>query len=310
MKREFYYPSRDSSVKIHAVEWIPEDEVKGILQISHGMAEYIDRYDEFAAYLCRAGYYVVGQDHLGHGQSVNHPDHLGFFHQTHGNQYVIGDIAELRRITTDKYPDIPYFMLGHSMGSFLLRQYIQSEGTGLSGVIIMGTGYQPALVLHLGRLMCRMIAGVKGWQYRSSFINNMGLGGYNKSFQPPRTAVDWISKDEAIVDKYVKDPLCTFMFTVNGYYHMFGGMLVLTKKDNRDKINKNLPILFASGADDPVGGFGKSVRKVYQQYTESGIRDIEMKLYKDDRHEILNETDRLEVYKDMYQWLEQKRACS
>jgi len=307
MKREFYYPSCGQRVQIHAIEWIPEGEVKAILQISHGMAEYINRYDEFANYLCKSGFYVVGQDHLGHGQSITHEDDLGFFHETHGNEYVVGDIRELRRLTAGKYPSVPYFMLGHSMGSFLLRQYLQTDGKGLAGAIIMGTGYQPAPLLRLGKLMCRLIAGSKGWQYRSSLINNMGLGGYNKSFQSPRTSVDWITKDETIVDNYMKDPLCTFVFTVNGYYHLFCGMQTLTKKANVDKVLKDLPVLFASGEEDPVGGFGKAVRKVYQQYTKAGIKDVQMKLYKNDRHEILNETDRWEIYEDIHQWLEQRR---
>ena len=304
MKKEFYYLSQDQESQIHAIEWIPEGEVKAVLQISHGMVEYIDRYDEFARYLSARGYYVVGQDHLGHGQSVSHEDDLGFFHETHGNDYVIGDIRTLRQLTEEKYPSAPYFMLGHSMGSFLTRQYIFMEGKGLAGVIIMGTGYQPAVTLHFGKALCRLIAAGKGWHYRSPLVNNLGIGGYNKSFQSPRTSVDWISKDEITVDRYVKDPLCTFVFTVNGYYHLFCGMLTLTKKRNVDKIPKDLPIFFVSGEQDPVGRFGKAVKKVYHEYQDAGIQDISLKLYPGDRHEILNETDRQQVYEDLFQWME------
>ena len=142
MKHEFYYTSRDSVTKIHAIEWIPDGEVKGILQICHGMVEYIDRYDEFAKFMSGHGYYVVGHDHLGHGKSIQTEADLGYFDERKGNQYVIGDIYQLQEMTKKKYPDVPYFMLGHSMGSFLLRQYLTMYAGGLSGAVIMGTGYR------------------------------------------------------------------------------------------------------------------------------------------------------------------------
>ena len=161
MKKEFYYPSKDGITQIHAVEWIPEGEVKAVLQICHGMVEYIERYHEFAAFLAEHGIYVVGPDHLGHGKSVTGPEKLGFFFEQDGNACVIADIHKLRVQTTEKYPTVPYFMLGHSMGSFLLRQYLGIYSQGLSGAIIMGTGKQPSLVLAAGKLVCKMIAAVK-----------------------------------------------------------------------------------------------------------------------------------------------------
>lgn len=304
MKSEFYYPSSDGVTSIHAIEWIPQQKPKAVLQISHGMVEHIGRYNEFAQYLCERGFYVVGQDHLGHGRSVSGDGEHGYFHKEKGNEYVIGDIHKLRVLTKERYPDLPYFMLGHSMGSFLMRQYIQIYGRGLSGVIIMGTGYHGALELHAGRFLCRLIAALKGEHYRSRLVNNMAFGSYNRRFSPARTEVDWLTKDTAIVDQYRKDSWCTFLFTVNAYYHMFSGMLTLTKQKNVDKIPKKLPIFFMSGADDPVGNFGKGVEKVYRQYRNVGIKDILIKLYTDDRHEILNETDRQQVYEDIGRWLE------
>ena len=151
----------------------------------------------------------------------------GYFHKEKGNEYVVGDIHKLRQRTKEIYPDIPYFLLGHSMGSFLTRQYIQMHGSGLSGVIIMGTGYHGAFELQMGRLLCRAIAAVKGDRYRSRLVNNLAFGGYNRKFRPARTEVDWLTKDTEIVDRYRKDPWCTFLFTVNAYYHMFTGMLQL-----------------------------------------------------------------------------------
>lgn len=307
VKREFYYLSQDQTTNIHAIEWIPDGEVKAVLQICHGMVEYIDRYDEFARFMASKGYYVVGHDHLGHGQSVGKEEDHGYFHEKKGNEYVIGDIRELRRRSAESYKGCPYFILGHSMGSFLVRQYIQSDARGLAGVILMGTGNQPYPLVLLGKTLCIIIKVLKGSRYRSKLLNNMALGSYNKHFEPSRTPVDWISKDEAIVDQYCRDPWCTFVFTVNGYYSLFTAMQSLTRKNMR-KVPKSLPLFFVSGEEDPVGGFGKGVEKVYQNYKTSGIKDITCKLYKEDRHEILNEIDRHQVYEDLYKWAETKRT--
>ena len=307
MKKEFSFLSSDNKTRIHAISWMPEGEIKGILQIAHGMVEYIDRYDSFARYLSEQGYYVVGHDHLGHGQSVQSKEYYGFFHETKGNECVIGDIHKLRKMTMKTYPDIPYFMMGHSMGSFLLRQYLSMYGEGLKGAIIMGTGDIPAPLLSAGKAVCRSLAVVKGWKYRSAFVNNMGIGGYNKKFEPSESTKDWVTSDDVIRAAYEKDPLCNFIFTVNGYYHMFRGIEVLTKKETMEKIPKELPVLFISGGQDPVGEFGKSVARIYKKYTDAGMQDVEIKIYPEDRHEVLNERNRAEVYEDLYQWIEGKR---
>lgn len=306
MKREFTFLSRDSVTQIHAIEWKPDGEVKAVLQMCHGMVEYIDRYDGFAAFLTEHGYYVVGHDHLGHGASVQGEEYHGYFHENKGNEYVIGDIHKLRVMTQKKYPHVPYFMLGHSMGSFLIRQYMEMYGQNLAGVIVMGTGSQPAVVLGAGRMFCRIIAVFKGWNYRSSIIDNMAFGSYNKKFEPARTDKDWLTKDEQIVDAYRSHPWCTFRFTVNAYYHMFRGIQFLQKKKNIERIPKDLPLLLVAGADDPVGNFGKSVRNVSEIYKNCGIKDVELKLYETDRHEILNELDRETVYEDLLNWMERK----
>ena len=304
MKQEFYYPSRDGKTQIHAIEWIPEGEMKGVLQICHGMVEYINRYDEFAEFMAGHGYYVTGHDHLGHGKSIQTEEDLGYFNEIRGNQYVIGDIHKLRELTMKKHPGVPYYMLGHSMGSFLLREYLTMYGTGLAGAIIMGTGYQGALVLNAGQLVCKVIAVFKGWKYRSKFVDNLSFGSYNKKFEPAETTKDWITSDKERKKKYVDDPLCSYMFTLGAYYQMFEGMKVLTRKDSIARIPKELPILFVSGVDDPVGAFGKGVIKVYEKYKSAGIHNLSIHLYKGDRHEILNEVNRKDVYEDLRRWIE------
>ncbi len=303
MKREFRYPSRDGVTEIHAIEWIPEGEVKAVLQICHGMTEHILRYAEFAEYLNERGICVVGNDHLGHGSSVQGEEYYGYFHEKEGNRYVIGDIHKLRGIISRKYPSAKYFMLGHSMGSFLLRQYLTMYAKGLSGAVIMGTGYHGMPELVMGQALCRMFALVKGWKYRSEFINNLSFGGYNKRFKDETDGSYWLSSDPENCKRYMEDPLCGFTFTVNGYYQMFEGMKTLAKKESVMRVPQDLPVFFVAGSDDPVGDFGKAVHKVYCKYLAAGMRDVQLKLYKGDRHEILNERDRQQVYADLYTWL-------
>ncbi len=303
MKKEFYYPSKDGLTQIHAIEWIPETQVRGILQIAHGMVEYIDRYDRFAAFMAAQGFYVVGNDHLGHGKSVTDESQLGYFAKHDGNFCVLSDMHKLREDTKAKYPDVPYFLLGHSMGSFLARQFIEKYGEGLSGAIIMGTGYQPMATLDLGIALTAVFNKLMGGHYRSTTINNMALGAYNASFEPARTKNDWLTKDEKIVDAYTANPLNQFIFTVNGYYNLFRGMRYAQRKVNLDKIPKDLPILVISGQNDPVGEFGKGPKIIAETYRETGIKDVTLKLFPDDRHEILNELDKEAVDKYILAWI-------
>ncbi len=308
MRDEFYFPSKDGNTEIHTIEWKPDKEVKAVLQLCHGMVEYIGRYDEFAQFLCDKGYYVVGNDHLGHGKSVQAKSEYGFFNEKYGNVCVLGDIHTLRQRTAKKYPDVPYFMLGHSMGSSLLRQYIEMYGNGLAGVVLMGAveDHSKAALLF-GKRLCRIMAAFRGWHYRSKLVDDLAIGGYNKKFKPARTQADWITSDYERLEKYATDPLCTFRFTVNAYYNMFLGMINMQRKESVYMIPKGLPVLFVSGAEDPVGGFGKGVRKIYEKYRAAGIQDVALRLYTGDRHEILNETDRQQVYEDLLGWFEDHR---
>ena len=171
----------------------------------------------------------------------------------------------------------------------------------------MGTGYQGALILSAGQCICRIIATFKGWKYRSKFVDRLSFGGYNKRFEPGETSKEWITSDKERCRKYAEDPLCSFMFTLGAYYQMFEGMKVLTKSESMERIPKGLPMLFVSGKDDPVGGFGKGVEKVFAKYKEAGMQKLSLRFYEGDRHEILNETDREQVYEDLFQWIEDQK---
>lgn len=304
VKREFTFTSGDGRTKIHAVEWRPEKgEICGVLQIFHGMVEFIERYEDTAEYLTERGFVVVGNDHLGHGGSIASKEDYGFFCENDGNETVLGDLRKLHEKTRKKWPKVPYFILGHSMGSFLLRQYLFRYGDELDGAVVMGTGTQPAAALQMGKKLCTLFAKLRGWHYRSRLVDSLAFGGYNKHFRPARTDKDWLTKDGRIVDAYLADERCTFRFTVNGYYNLFTSIEEAGKQENLERMPKDLPVLFMSGAEDPVGGFGKGVEQVRRQFEAAGMQDVTWILYENDRHEILNETDRETVLRDLYAWL-------
>ena len=298
MRNEFYFPSKDGKTQIHAIQWIPEGEVKAVLQIAHGMVEHIERYDDFASYLAEKGVYVTGHSHLGHGKSMVNSEKMGYFAASDGNECVIRDIHSLRTMTQEQYPETPYFMMGHSMGSFLLRQYLGRYGKGLSGAIIMGTGDQPNVVVNAGKLVCKVLAAWKGWEHRSGFVNGLVIGGFEK-----KMGKGWLSRNEENVKTYTKDPLSGFVFTLNAFYHMFDGMSKMNTQEQKGKIQKDLPMIFVAGSEDPVGANGKGVEAVYRRYQKKGAKNVSIKLYEGDRHEILNELDKKVVYEDILKWM-------
>lgn len=307
-KEEFTFKSNDSKTTIKAVRYIPDNEIKAILQIAHGMVEHIDRYDEFAKYLCEKGYLVTGNDHLGHGASVVSKDEWGYFADEDGYNVVLKDMYALTKMTKELYPNVPYFLLGHSMGSFFARYYLTKYPNELDAAIIMGTGQQNVAALDFAKILCKVKANRNGWHYRSKTINALALGSYNKKFEPSLTHLDWLTKDINIINIYAKDPRCTFVFTLNGYYNLFSLMKEIITKKNLENMNKILPVLIVSGKDDPVGDFSKAPMAVYDSFKKVGIKDVTLKLYEDDRHELLNELDKNNVYLDIYNYLESKRA--
>lgn len=300
--KEIYLPSTDGYNKLHTTVFEPK-EIKAILQISHGMVEYIGRYKEFAEYLNTLGILVIGNEHLGHGLTAKDSSDLGYFGKGL-SKTVVDDLKVVTDYAKASYgKDIPYFLLGHSMGSFMARRYIMTYGKELTAAIIMGTGSQPSVVLSAGKLVANILGLVKGERYRSDLLVNLSTGAYNKPFNDENLTNAWLTKDKEIVNKYNSDPFCTFSFTVNGYKTLFDSISYIQNKNNINKIPKDLPILVVSGDKDPVGEFKKGVEKVYNNFKDAGIKDLTLKFYESDRHEILNELDKETVYQDIYNWL-------
>lgn len=306
IRTEFTFPSRDGIHQCHAYSWAPDNgEIRAVFQIVHGMIEYMDRYDDFACYLASHGFLVVGEDHLGHGLTVKDNSELGYFCAYDADTILVRDVHRLKKITQDANPGKPYFILGHSMGSFIFRKYLTMYGKGIDGAIVMGTGTMPSIVTGTGIFLTHVLRLFKGDHYKSSFIENMAFGAYNKRIPDARTASDWLTKDTGIVDTYINDPLCTFKFTLNGYRTLFKLLKYVCKKSHLTTIPKNLPIYVTAGDADPVGSYGTGPTKVYEQYKGLGIKDVSLKLYENGRHEILNETNRSQVYEDILNWLTQ-----
>lgn len=302
-KMEFYYDSADGKTKIHAVEWIPKKTPCCVLQIVHGMAEYVDRYDRLAVSLAEKGILVAGNDHLGHGKSVAEGMPYGFFCSENAPDRVVEDVHSLRRRLQEEYPDIPYLMMGHSMGSFILRNYLCVHAQGLTGAIIMGTGMQPQKLLRFSQGLVRVLTWLQGEKHKSGLVNALAFGSYNRRIAHPVSAMDWLSRDAAEVAKYNKDPLCGFTFTLGGFATLFALIDRLHEKARLQGMPKELPILFMAGREDPVGDYGKAVESVYQSFRKMGMKEVSLKLYENDRHELVNEADRELVWKDICEWV-------
>ncbi len=303
-KEEFSFVSAQGSTKIRGVRWFPEQKPVAVVQLAHGMTEYIDRYDTFAEFLANKGILAVGHDHLGHGQSVAAEEDLGYFAEKNGDRVLVQDMLKIVRMTKKEYPDVPYIMFGHSMGSFLTRLFICCHGAEVDGAIICGTGNNPDGLMKAAMGICKVMAAVKGWKHRSSLLHSMMFGMFNKMFAPNRTNCDWLSRNEASVDAYVADEKCGFLFTLNGYYNLFMSMRKAARKEYLEHMPKTLPVLFISGEKDPVGGNGKGVQAAVKQFQDCGMQNVECILYPDDRHEILNELDGDQVYADVLNWVD------
>lgn len=304
-EREFTLLSSDNSSRLHTVLWEPDKEVRRLLVISHGMTEHIMRYQPFARYLADQGYAVIGHDHLGHGKTA--PDgRYGYFADKKGNVCVIRDMHRVAGWLRRRYPGLPLFMLGHSMGSLFLRRYLTVYSQELSGAIIMGTGDPPFFLVAAGKLLSQGMELVFGKEYRSALLHRLVLGRCNRTFLPARTESDWLTRCADSVDAFCSDPLCGFQFTCSAYTDFFNILLDLKLRRQEALLLRTLPLLLVSGGDDPVGEEGKGVERCWKHYERIGMTDVGMTVYPGDRHEILNELDKDKVFSDLLRWLESK----
>ena len=302
MRTDHWYDSCGKG-QIHYCRWMPEGEIKGILQIIHGIAEFVERYDDFANYLNAQGYLVVAEDHMGHGQSIEGGSTQGFFHG--GWFAAVNDSLKLMKDTMAQYPGIPYVLFGHSMGSFMARTILaRYPDCGIDAAVICGTGWLPRAPLPL---LIRTVEGIcrkTGEENVSEKLQSMVFGGYNKEIEEPRTPCDWLTRDEAIVDEYVAHPLCGFTPACGLLRDMMKGIYYIEQDKNLKNMKKHLPVLFIAGEEDPVGPYGKGVERAAKEFKKAGMINVSCKLYPECRHEILNELNKQEVYEDLVNWMQ------
>lgn len=304
MRTDFFFDSVGKG-KIHCCKWMPEGEPKGILQIVHGIAEYIERYDAFAEYLNTLGFIVVAEDHMGHGQSINNGGIQGYFHG--GWFAAVEDSYHLLEKTSAEYPELPYVLFGHSMGSFMARTMLcKYPDSNIRAAIICGTGWQPGALLTAAIPMCTLVAKKVGEENPSEQLQKLVFGGYNKRVEHPRTDFDWLTRDAKIVDAYIAHPLCGFTASSGLLREMLKGIRYIQQNQNLSAMKKELPVLFIAGGDDPVGSYGKGVQQASDAFRKVGMQDVTQKIYPLGRHEILNEINKEEVYRDISDWLQSK----
>ena len=301
--RDITFPSSDGKNTIHAELFVPSDNnIKGVVQIAHGMMDYIGRYKGMADALCKAGYALAGNDHLGHGDSVATPEDYGFFASRGGYDYVIDDVKKMNDLIRKEIPGVPVVLLGHSMGSFISRLYAVKYSDSIDGLIIHGTaGPNPAT--GAGLLLVKILRAIKGERHRSKFVCSLADGGYNKGFDPSEGSGAWLTRDPSQVADRVGNPKNDFIFTLAGYEDLFSFLGDCNSPQWFREFPKNLPTLVISGAEDPVGGFGKGVRYVYENLNKQGA-NVELKLFEGARHELFNETNREDVFAYLIAWLE------
>ena len=302
MKKQDFFISH-SGEKLHCIQWLPDSEPILVLQIVHGMVEYIDRYDEFASYLCERGIAVVGHDHPGHGLTAPDSDSLGYINEKDGSLHLVSCTAAVTDYVKATFPATPNFILGHSMGSFVVRRFITSMSEKVCGAVIVGTGEPPRAALSAGNALATLIGKAFGFKHRSKLLTDISFAGYNSRFSKDEGVHAWISSDREIVTKYDNDPFCSYTFTAGGFLALYDTLLFLSKKTDTEKIRRDLPILVAAGNDDPVGEYGKIPRAYFEFCRSLGITDVSLLAYEGQRHEIINEKDRKRVHADIADWL-------
>lgn len=304
MRQDLWFDSCGAG-KIHACRWTPEGEIKAVVQIVHGIAEFVERYDAFARYLNGLGFLVVAEDHMGHGRSINGNGIQGYFHG--GWDAAVEDTCRLMKDTMAEYPGVPYVLFGHSMGSFMARTILcRYPDSGIAAAVICGSGWQPTAampaIIKLMETVCKKV----GETNPSEKLQKLIFGGYNNRVEHQRTAFDWLSRDNKTVDDYIAHPLCGFTASCGLLRDMMKGIYYIQQKQNLQNMRKDLPVFFIAGGEDPVGSYGKGIHSCVEAFQKAGMTDVDVRIYPLCRHEILNEINAEEVFEDVAQWIEKK----
>lgn len=306
ISQTFTFKAKDN-IDIFVYNWIPKGSIKGIVQIAHGVGEHAGRYEGFAKDLSKSGYMVYANDHRGHGKTANTPVQLTYLGDN-GWNLMIEDSWRLTEIIRKENPHIPVFFFGHSMGSFLLRQYLYEYPNRIDGAIVAGTGIYEKLLINAGILIAKRLINRGGEKKRSYYINRMIFKNFNTKIDRPKTNFDWLSRDDKAVQEFIDDPFCGVPCTNNFFYEFLCGLREVHRTENVERIPKNTSLFIISGDKDPIGHWGSDIPSLARQYSKIGIKDVEYKLYKDARHELINELNREEVIGDITTWMNSRNS--
>lgn len=312
MQSSTQYFSTDDHHKIFVYEWLPEAgvDIRGVVLIVHGMAEHAGRYVGTAKALTDAGYAVFAHDHRGHGKSIHHENDVGFFAPDDGWNRVVKDVHQLTQHYQARYPGKPFVLLGHSMGSFMCQQLMYEHGNDYAAVILSGSNGSVGFLRVLGVLVTRLELLRLGERGKSALVHQMSFADFNRPFKPNRTDFDWLSRDNSVVDAYIADPRCGFRATVSLWHQFLIGLGEIERPSNQAHIPRNLPVYIVSGALDPVSKASKGLLQLIEAYRIAGLTRVTHRFYPGARHEILNETNKEDVYRDMISWLDAQLATS
>ncbi|MFR7991483.1 MAG: alpha/beta fold hydrolase [Lachnospiraceae bacterium] len=297
---EQYIQSAQDQLKLRMVICEPAGEIKGVVQISHGMGEHVGRYAPFMEFLSDNGYAAVCHDHRGHGQSVKSQEDLGYFYDRSGG-YLVEDLKQVSTYIKKRFRHVPLFLFAHSMGTLAARCYIQHSDDALSGLILCGPPCRQRFVRG-GIAALRLFGAVRGQKYRSTEVQYLMDRMFMKNFKEEQ-APAWICSDAAEVERYKKDPQCGFAFTVNGYLNLLGMLRDSYQQERYEVKNSALPVLFLAGEEDPVVGGKPKLREQVQFLSAVGYKNIKWKMYEGKRHELLREDIRQTVYDDVLRWI-------
>ena len=308
MHHDAFWLTASDGASLHVNRWSGDAQPRAVVMVAHGMAEHGGRYARLGQALVAAGLELYVHDQRGHGRTAQHGI-LGLYAEHDGWNKVIGDLASLNHHIRQQHPQETIFLLGHSMGSYIGQAYLMQHSCSLQGAILSGSNYQPVSLYRSGALVARLERWRQGANGRSALIEFLSFGSFNKAFKPNRTAFDWLSRDPDEVDKYVNDPLCGFRCTNQLWLDLLGGLQTITPVKNLAQIDPDLPLLVVGGARDPVSD-GRRLEDLARALGEAGVKDVQLKIYPDARHELLNETNRDEVTAHLLDWLEHALAHS
>lgn len=298
----FWLPARDHC-SLYVYQWLPQGPPKAVVLLAHGMAEHAARYARLGEALSTAGYALYAHDQRGHGRTAEHGT-LGLYAKSNGWCKVVDDLGLLSQHIGQHHPGTPLFLFGHSMGSYIAQGYLLHHSASLQGAILSGSNFHPPGLYRSASLIARLERWRQGATGRSALIEWMSFGSFNKAFKPVRTAFDWLSRDPHEVDKYASDPLCGFRCTNQLWLDLLAGLQQISKPANLAQVDPNLPLLIIGGECDPVSA-GKRLKDLCDAFRRAGNQHVQLKLYAQARHELLNETNREEVTSDVIAWLDQ-----